>query len=73
MKWDVVHLLDVGWFRTILIYLVIKYLYNRVSLNFLLPSSGIIILGKNINPALLLNFIASNWLPFFRAVPSARA
>jgi hypothetical protein len=56
--------LEVGWFRSKLIYLVIKYLYNRVSLNFLLPS-GIIILGKNINPTLILNFIACNWLQFF--------
>jgi hypothetical protein len=64
----VLNKLDVGWFRAIPIYLVIKYLYNRVSLNFLLPSSGITIFGKKLNPALILNFIACNWLQFSRAV-----
>ena len=65
--------LEVGWFRSRLIYLIIKYLYHHVSLNGLLPSSGRIIWGKNINPALILNFIACNWLQFFRTVSKERA
>lgn len=59
--------LDVNWLRAILIYLVVKYLSNRVSLNFLLPFVGRTVLGKNINPALALNFMACNWLHFLKA------
>jgi hypothetical protein len=58
MKWNVVHLTALQHQIAPLIY---SHLLRRI------------IWEKNINPALILSFIASNWLPFFRTVPSARA
>jgi hypothetical protein len=64
--------LNVNRLRAILIHLVIKYLSNRVPLNLLLPSTGKAIWGKNINPALMLNFVSCNWLQFLKATSKSR-
>ena len=64
---EVLNKLKVGRLRAILIYLTVKYLYNYVSLNLFLPSHGITVWGKKLNPALILNFMACNWLQFFKA------
>lgn len=58
---------NIGWLRATVISLVIKYLYKRVSLHSLSPSAGKVILGKKINPTLILIFMACNWFQFFKA------
>jgi len=55
---DILSKLHVNRLRTMLIYLLIKYLHKFVSLNSLLPSSGIVIGGRHINLSLLLSAVA---------------
>jgi hypothetical protein len=63
---EVFNKLSISFFRTPVIRHLIGYLRNNVPLAFLLPSSGVTIWQRNVNPSLLLIFATYSWFQIFR-------